>query len=196
MLTDRERLNRRQAQPAFVKLHRALTRLTSTLTVMNTGAHPDDEQSGMLALMRFGMGMRTIVACSTRGEGGQNLIGPELNEGLGLLRTGELISARSLDGGEQFFTRAFDFGFSKSAEETFRHWPEEELLRDVVRVVRTFRPHVILSIFSGTPRDGHGQHQASSDPPCRCGRGDGLGLSCPGLRRYLCHRFVPRLVGF
>jgi LmbE family N-acetylglucosaminyl deacetylase len=138
-----------------------LRQLDGEKRVLMIGAHPDDEDTALLATLARKMGARTGYLSLSRGEGGQNLIGPELNEGLGLLRTGELISARSLDGGEQFFTRAFDFGFSKSAEETFRHWPEEELLRDVVRVVRTFRPHVILSIFSGTPRDGHGQHQAA-----------------------------------
>jgi hypothetical protein len=84
-----------------------------------------------------------------------------LDEGLGLVRTGELLSARALDGGRQFFARAFDFGFSKTAEETFRYWPREELLKDVTWVVRTFRPQVIVSVFSGTPQDGHGQHQAA-----------------------------------
>jgi len=138
-----------------------LRQLDGEKRVLMVGAHPDDEDTSMLAALALGEGARTAYLSLSRGEGGQNLIGPELDEGLGLLRTGELIAARSLDGAEQFFSRAFDFGFSKSAEETFGHWPEEELTRDVVRVIRTFRPHVIVSIFAGTPQDGHGQHQAS-----------------------------------
>ncbi len=125
------------------------------------GAHPDDEDTSMLAALAWGQGVQTAYLSLSRGEGGQNLIGLELNEGLGLLRTGELVSARSIDGGQQFFSRAFDFGFSKSAEETFDHWPEQELVRDVTWVIRTFRPYVVLSVFSGTRLDGHGQHQAA-----------------------------------
>ncbi|HET7233894.1 MAG TPA: PIG-L family deacetylase, partial [Longimicrobium sp.] len=98
----------------------------------------------------------------TRGEGGQNGIGPELHEALGLLRTEELLAARRVDGARQFFSRAYDFGFSKSADEAFRHWPRQELLRDVVGVIRLYRPDVVVAVFSGTPRDGHGQHQASA----------------------------------
>lgn len=138
-----------------------LRRMDGEKRVLMIGAHPDDEDTALLAALARGMGARTAYLSLSRGEGGQNVIGPELGEGLGLVRTGELLAARALDGAEQYFTRAFDFGFSKSAEETLRHWPEEELLRDVVEVVRRFRPHVIVSIFSGTPRDGHGQHQAS-----------------------------------
>jgi len=107
------------------------------------------------------MGIETAYLSLTRGDGGQNLIGPELGEGLGIIRTGELEAARRLDGGRQFFTRAYDYGFSKSADEAFAHWPREDVLRDIVLVIRTFRPQVIVSVWSGTPRDGHGQHQAS-----------------------------------
>ena len=129
--------------------------------VLLIGAHPDDEDTALLTALARGMGVNTAYLALTRGDGGQNLIGPELGEGLGVLRTGELLAARGLDGGEQFFTRAFDYGFSKSADEALGKWPREELLRDVVWVVRNFRPHVIVSIFSGTPADGHGQHQAA-----------------------------------
>jgi LmbE family N-acetylglucosaminyl deacetylase len=125
------------------------------------GAHPDDEDTSLLAALSLGMGVETAYLSLTRGEGGQNLIGPELDEGLGLVRTGELLAARSLDGAQQFFTRAFDFGYSKTAEETFRYWPRAEILADVTWVVRTFRPQVIISVFSGTPRDGHGHHQVA-----------------------------------
>ncbi len=129
--------------------------------VLMIAAHPDDEDTGLLTALARGMGARTAYLSLSRGEGGQNLIGPEMAEGLGLIRTGELLSARTLDGAEQYFTRAFDFGFSKSAEETLTHWPEEALLEDVVRVIRTFRPQILVSVFSGTPRDGHGHHQVA-----------------------------------
>lgn len=129
--------------------------------VLLIGAHPDDEDTALLTALARGMGVETAYLSLTRGDGGQNLIGPELGEGLGVIRTGELLAARKLDGGRQFFTRAFDYGFSKTADEAFGKWSREALLRDVVWVVRTFRPHVIVSIFSGTPADGHGQHQAA-----------------------------------
>ena len=138
-----------------------LRQLDGEKRVLMIGAHPDDEDTSLLTALALGYGVQTAYLSLSRGEGGQNLIGPELNEGLGLLRTGELVAARSIDGGRQFFSRAFDFGFSKSAAETFGQWPEEELVRDVTWVVRTFRPQVILSVFTGTPRDGHGQHQVA-----------------------------------
>jgi len=138
-----------------------LRRLDGVKRVLMIGAHPDDEDTALLTALARGMGVETAYLSLTRGEGGQNLIGPELDEGLGLVRTGELLAARALDGGRQFFTRAFDFGYSKSAEETFRFWPREEVLADVTWVVRTFRPQVVISVFSGTPRDGHGHHQVS-----------------------------------
>jgi len=139
----------------------ALRQLEGVKRVLVIGAHPDDEDTSLLAALARGQGVETAYLALTRGDGGQNLIGPELGEGLGAVRTGELLAARRLDGGRQFFTRAFDFGFSKTAEEALRLWPEEELLRDVTWVVRTFRPQVVVSIFSGTPADGHGQHQAA-----------------------------------
>jgi LmbE family N-acetylglucosaminyl deacetylase len=138
-----------------------LRQLDGVKRVLLIGAHPDDEDTALLASLARGSGAQAAYLTLTRGEGGQNLIGPELGEGLGLVRTGELLAARSLDGGGQYFTRAYDFGYSKSATETFRHWPRDSLLRDVVWVVRTFRPQIIVSIFSGTSRDGHGQHQVA-----------------------------------
>ena len=136
-----------------------MRQLDGVKRVLMIAAHPDDEDTSLLAALARGMGAETAYLSLTRGEGGQNLIGPRLHEGLGVIRTGELLAARALDGGEQYFTRAFDFGFSKTIEETLGLWPFEEVLRDVVFVVREFRPHVIVSVFSGTPRDGHGQHQ-------------------------------------
>ncbi len=138
-----------------------IRQLDGVKRVLMIGAHPDDEDTSLLTTLSRGMGTQTAYLSLTRGEGGQNLIGPEMHEGLGIIRTGELVAARRLDGGAQFFTRAFDFGYSKNIDETLAHWSREELLRDVVWVIRTFRPHVIITIFSGTDRDGHGQHQVA-----------------------------------
>jgi LmbE family N-acetylglucosaminyl deacetylase len=124
-------------------------------------AHPDDEDTELLAVLARGMGTETAYLALTRGEGGQNLIGTELGPALGVLRTEELLAARSLDGARQYFTRAYDFGFSKSLADTWKFWDADSVLKDVVRVVRKFQPQIIVAVFSGTPRDGHGQHQAS-----------------------------------
>ena len=129
--------------------------------VLIIGAHPDDEDTELLTLLVRGMGAEAAYLSLNRGEGGQNLIGSELGEALGILRSEELLAARRLDGAGQFFTRAYDFGYSKSLDDTWNHWPRDSILKDVVRVVRRFRPQIIVSIFSGTPRDGHGQHQAA-----------------------------------
>ena len=141
---------------------RALTDgLSTTVRVLVIGAHPDDEDTQLISFLSRGRRVQTAYLSLTRGDGGQNLIGNELGEALGVIRTEELLAARRIDGAEQYFARAYDFGFSKSADETFAHWPKDSLLRDVLTVVREFRPHVIVSVFSGTPRDGHGQHQVS-----------------------------------
>jgi LmbE family N-acetylglucosaminyl deacetylase len=129
--------------------------------VLIIGAHPDDEDTDLITLLVRGEGAETAYLSLNRGEGGQNLIGPELGEALGLLRTEELLSARALDGGRQYFTRAYDFGYSKNLEDTWAHWPQDSILKDVVRVIRAFQPQIIVSVFSGTPDDGHGQHQAA-----------------------------------
>lgn len=129
--------------------------------VLVIGAHPDDEDSGIISWLSRSGRAEVAYLSLNRGDGGQNLIGNELGEQLGIIRTAELLAARRVDGAHQFFTRAYDFGFSKTAAETFSHWPKDSLLEDMVTVVRAFKPHVILTIFSGTPRDGHGQHQVS-----------------------------------
>jgi LmbE family N-acetylglucosaminyl deacetylase len=129
--------------------------------VLVIGAHPDDEDTELITILSRGMGVETAYLSLTRGEGGQNLIGDELGPALGVVRTEELLAARAVDGGRQFFTRAIDFGFSKSAEETLTFWPRDEVLADIVRVIRRFRPHVIVSVWSGTTADGHGHHIAS-----------------------------------
>ncbi len=134
----------------------------NTLRVLLIAAHPDDEDTQLISWLTHGQHVETAYLSLTRGDGGQNLIGNELGEALGVIRTAELMSARRIDGAQQYFTRAYDFGFSKDTIDTFKHWPRDSLLRDAVRVVRDFAPHVIVAIFSGTPRDGHGQHQASA----------------------------------
>lgn len=143
-------------------LARRLARLDQNKRLLFIAAHPDDEDTELLTLLSRGMGVDVAYLSLSRGEGGQNLIGPELGEELGLIRTGELLAARSVDGGRQFFTRAFDFGFSKSLDETLRFWPRDTILADVLDVIRRFRPQVIVTTFRGTPRDGHGQHQMSA----------------------------------
>jgi LmbE family N-acetylglucosaminyl deacetylase len=139
----------------------ALKKLSTNKRLLIIGAHPDDENTALLALVARGMGGEAAYLSLSRGEGGQNLIGEELGVGLGLIRSQELAAARRLDGARQYFTRAYDFGFSRSLEETQRLWPKREILKDAVRVIRRFRPQVVFATFTGTERDGHGQHQES-----------------------------------
>jgi LmbE family N-acetylglucosaminyl deacetylase len=139
----------------------ALRRLQTIASALHTAAHPDDESTELLAYLARGLGARVAYLSLNRGEGGQNGIGPELGESLGVLRTEELLAARKLDGAEQYFTRAYDFGFTRSVPETLQKWNKEEVLGDMVRVIRTLRPLVLVNGFSGTARDGHGQHQVA-----------------------------------
>ena len=139
----------------------ALKQLGATKRVLMIGAHPDDEYSDLVALFARGMGAQVAYLSLTRGEGGQDLIGSELGPELGIIRSEELLAARRIDGARQFFARAYDFGYSKSIDEALRFWARDSLLRDVLDVVRRFRPQVIVSVFSGTPKDGHGQHQVA-----------------------------------
>jgi LmbE family N-acetylglucosaminyl deacetylase len=132
------------------------------MRVLWIAAHPDDEDTNLIAWLARGRRVETAYLSLTRGDGGQNLIGNELGEALGVIRTEELLAARRIDGAHQYFARGYDFGFSKSAEETRKHWPQDSLLNDVMIVMRAFRPHIIITTFSGTPRDGHGQHQISA----------------------------------
>ncbi|HEX6895032.1 MAG TPA: PIG-L family deacetylase, partial [Bryobacteraceae bacterium] len=140
----------------------ALDRLNVVGSVLMIAAHPDDENTALLAYLARGRKVRTGYLALTRGEGGQNLIGSEQGDALGLIRTQELLAARRIDGAEQFFTRAVDFGFSKTPQEAFEKWGHDKILSDVVWVIRRFQPDVIVLRFSGTPRDGHGHHQASA----------------------------------
>jgi LmbE family N-acetylglucosaminyl deacetylase len=145
----------------LVLLDSLLKKLTTHRRLMIVGAHPDDENTALLTLVSRRLGGEAAYLSLSRGEGGQNLIGEDLGVGLGLIRSQELVAARQLDGGRQFFTRAYDFGYTRSLDETLTRWPKEALLEDAVRITRRFRPQVIHSVFSGTARDGHGQHQAS-----------------------------------
>jgi LmbE family N-acetylglucosaminyl deacetylase len=142
-------------------LSQALKRLDVIGSVLHTGAHPDDENSALLAWLARGLGVRTAYLSATRGEGGVNLVGPELFEDLGVIRTEELYGARRLDHARQFFTPNYEFGFSKSSDDTFTKWPRDQVLGDFVRVIRYFKPEIIISRFTGTPRDGHGHHQVA-----------------------------------
>ncbi len=140
----------------------ALDKLTVVGSALMIAAHPDDENTGVIATLARGKKVRTAYLSLNRGEGGQNLIGSEQGVEIGVIRTQELLAARRIDGGEQFFTRVIDFGFSKNAKETLDKWGRENVLRDVVWVIRKFRPDVIIRRFSGTPDDGHGHHQTSA----------------------------------
>ena len=152
-----------QVRPIYdngtIGLGQMLKRLQTTASVMHTGAHPDDEDSGLLAYLARKEQARTVYLSLNRGDGGQNVIGEELFEPLGVIRSEELLQARRLDGGEQMFTRVMDYGFSKTRAEAARIWGEQLTLGDMVRAIRMYRPMVIISRFSGTPADGHGQHQ-------------------------------------
>src|SRR5262245_16054898 len=147
-------------QQGHVALGLALRHLNNTGIFMMATAHPDDENNGLLVMLNRGQGYRTALATATRGNGGQNEIGPEIFEALGVLRTEELAAIHRFDGAEQYFTRAVDFGFSFSVDETFEKWGRDEILGDYVRLIRTIRPDVITGLTpAGT---GGGQHHQAS----------------------------------
>jgi LmbE family N-acetylglucosaminyl deacetylase len=148
-------------QPHAGELAAGIRRLGVTGSVLYVAAHPDDENTRFLAWLAGGKGLRAGYLSMTRGDGGQNLIGTEQDELLGLIRTHELLAARRIDGAEQFFTRARDFGYSKSADETLRIWGRDEVLADVVLAIRRFQPDVIVTRFTTKPPN-HGHHTASA----------------------------------
>ena len=155
-----------QVQPPTINSNAAaayesLLRLRTTTEVIHTTAHPDDEDGGLITWLARSQGVRTALLTLTRGEGGANLIGPEQFDALGVVRTEELLAAGRYYGVDQFFTRLTDFGFSKRMDETLEHWGKDSVLRDSVRVVRLYRPDIIVSRFHGEPRDGHGNHQTA-----------------------------------
>ena len=148
-----------QYNSAEIKL--GIKKLNTVGSALYIAAHPDDENTRLLSYLAKEKKLRTGYLSLTRGDGGQNLIGNEQSELLGLIRTQELLAARRTDGAEQFFTRAIDFGFSKNPEETFRTWDKDQVLGDAVWVIRKFRPDIIITRFPEDARAGHGQHSAS-----------------------------------
>src|SRR5437879_4427723 len=153
-------LSHEQSNAGEIQL--ALQKLNVLGRVLYIAAHPDDENTNLMALWSNGSLYETAYLSITRGDGGQNLSGPELRERLGVIRTEELLATRRIDHGKQFFSRAIDFGFSKTAEETMRIWDHDKILSDVVWVVRKFRPDVIVTRFSPEDQLTHGHHTASA----------------------------------
>lgn len=157
-------LAQRPQQPNAAEIQHQLKKLTVLGSALYIAAHPDDENTRLITYLSNQELMRTAYISLTRGDGGQNLIGPEIRELLGLIRTHELLEARKVDGGMQFFTRANDFGYSKTPEETFRIWDKEQVLADLVYTIRQFRPDVLITRFPPAKYnyDTHGHHSASA----------------------------------
>jgi len=152
-----------QVRPeSSTSIYKDIKMLHTLPRVLYLAAHPDDENTGLLSWLVNDQHIRTGYLSLTRGDGGQNLLGSEQGAALGLIRTHELLEARKLDGAEQYFTRAIDFGFSKSSEDTFKQWDIDTITADVVRVIREFKPDVIICRFPPTSAAGHGQHAASA----------------------------------
>ena len=151
-----------QTSTSSSDIYLGLKKLNVLGRVLYIAAHPDDENTRLLTYFSKDRLYRTGYLSLTRGDGGQNLLGDEQGVALGMIRTQELLSARRIDGAEQFFSRAFDFGFSKGPDETFQHWDREKILSDVVWVIRNFQPDVIITRFPTTGEGGHGQHTASA----------------------------------
>src|SRR5438093_13624490 len=145
-------------EQGHVALGLVLRHLGNTGIFLHTTAHPDDENNGLLVMLNRGQGYRTALATATRGNGGQNDIGPEIFEALGVLRTEELAALHRFDGAEQYFTRAVDFGYSFSIEETLDKWGRDEIVADYVRLIRMIRPDVIITLPPNAT--GGGLHHA------------------------------------
>ena len=151
------------AEPTPRRILQELREFRTFGTVLLVAAHPDDEDRPLLAFLSKSRDFRTGYLSINRGDGGQNEIGPEFDAKLGVIRTQELLAGRRIDGARQFFTRAIDFGYSKSMDETLRIWDHQAVLGDVVRVIRTFRPDVIVTRFAPVAQPGnHGHHNASA----------------------------------
>src|ERR1700730_10646170 len=148
--------------PTGAEILQQLRSFANMGSVLYVAAHPDDENTQAIAYLARGRGYRTAYLSLTRGDGGQNLLGPQLGEALGVARTQELLAARRLDGGQQYFTRAKDFGYSKTSEESLSVWDRQAVLGDIVRVIREFHPDVIITRFSPKPAPTHGHHTASA----------------------------------
>jgi LmbE family N-acetylglucosaminyl deacetylase len=148
--------------PTSAEIYSQIKKLNVLGSVLYIAAHPDDENNSLLPYLAKEKLYRTAYLSITRGDGGQNLIGSEQGVELGLIRTQELIAARKIDGAEQYFTRAYEFGYSKSAEESLRFWDKEKILGDVVWVIRQYQPDIIIKRFPPDARAGHGHHAASS----------------------------------
>lgn len=144
------------------EIYEQIEKLKTSGTVLYIAAHPDDENTRLITWLSKEKKFRTAYLSLTRGDGGQNLIGSELGIDLGLIRTRELMAARAIDGGEQFFTRAYDFGFSKTPDETLTLWEREKVLEDIVTVIRNIQPDIIICRFPPDSRAGHGHHSSSA----------------------------------
>lgn len=151
-----------QSSKNAAEIKSGLERLSVLGSVLYFAAHPDDENTRLISWLANEKKYRTSYLSLTRGDGGQNLIGNQLGIELGLIRTQELLAARRIDGGEQYFSSAYDFGFSKTYEETFQFWNKQETLREAVYIIRKLRPDIIINRFPPDPRGGHGHHQASA----------------------------------
>ncbi|RKS02559.1 PIG-L family deacetylase [Flavobacterium sp. 102] len=163
LLTCQSLLAQKPAKPNAVEIYNQIQKLNFLGSVLYIAAHPDDENTRLISYLSNDKKARTGYLSLTRGDGGQNLIGPELRELLGVIRTQELIEARKIDGGEQFFTRANDFGFSKNPEETLKIWDKDQVLSDVIWAIRKFQPDVIINRFDHrSPGTTHGHHTASA----------------------------------
>ncbi|PYE50423.1 PIG-L family deacetylase [Deinococcus yavapaiensis] len=150
----------RSPEVGAVGIQQAVDRLPMSARFLLVGAHPDDEPSGVMAYVTRGLHAESAYLALNRGEGGQNEIGTELFDGLGIIRTDELLGARAVDGAKQYFSTVYDYGFSRTLNEALSKWDEQKALSDVVRVIRTFRPDVVVT-FHADERVGHGHHQAA-----------------------------------
>ncbi|MEE8305301.1 MAG: PIG-L family deacetylase, partial [Candidatus Tectomicrobia bacterium] len=154
------------APTAADSLALALRGLPVAARALMVGIHPDDEDSALLAELALRHGVRTVYLSLTRGEGGQNRIGPETGTALGILRTGELLASRRHDGAEQLLGPCIDFGYAKRAEDAFAHWDRDSVVAAVVQAIRDVQPDVVISLWTGTTADGHGHHQACGIATC------------------------------